>query len=149
MRIFYYAFVLIFLISCTGNQDIERLNQLLRNYDYNLSNYRVVCIIPTDGCSSCIDKSIGYFKDNNMKILLILSSHQQKSIERVISDHTVIKKDLIKDKNGLAGYYQLVNPTGPTIYLLKNSRLYKKLDSAEILARDDIPQMVSLFINEE
>lgn len=147
MKLTVFAFILVFILSCTKNNDIERLNQLLSNYKFSLSNYSVVCIIPADGCSSCINKTIGYFNDNNPDVLLILTSHHKKSIEKVISDHNIIKRDLIIDNKSLAGFYQLANPIGPTIYLLKNSRLYRKLDTSEILARDDIPQMIGKFIN--
>lgn len=49
-------------ISCKKDEDTLKIQAFVQSFSLNVENYKVICIVPVDGCASCIDPSLNYAK---------------------------------------------------------------------------------------
>ncbi|HOU30221.1 MAG TPA: hypothetical protein P5320_06650 [Bacteroidales bacterium] len=113
-----------------------------------MNTCKVIIIIPAEACSSCIKLSFEYIKGINSDYLLVLSSFYGKSINYLIENYCLDKTKLLIDKKNMASALWLIEPTGPTIYLVRNKRIYKKYEAEKILKNPEIFIEINTFLTD-
>ncbi|HOM41839.1 MAG TPA: hypothetical protein PK064_13100 [Bacteroidales bacterium] len=140
--------IIVFLLSCKNYRESNKLISFLSEYNVTLNTCKVIIIIPAEACSSCIKLSFEYIKGINSDYLLVLSSCYGKSINYLIENYCLDKTKLLIDKKNMASALWLIEPTGPTIYLVRNKRIYKKYEAEKILKNPEIFIEINTFLTD-
>jgi hypothetical protein len=119
---------LTFALSCCNVKETKKLDLYLKPYGINIIDYKVICIVPADGCGSCIDPSINYSRSANKNFLLVMSSIYKKSMDSIIELKQINVSNIVLDSENLAAENGLVSFVSPCFYFLKNGRIIKKVD---------------------
>jgi hypothetical protein len=139
------SFLLILISGCGANKETTNLENYLKSFNLNINDYKVICIVPVDGCGSCIDPSLKYAKDTRKDYLLIMSSMFKKSIEYTIERLQINSKNYISDNNNLAQEAGLVTAFAPCYYFLRYGEVVKKFDLSKTNNKTGILDEVEQF----
>jgi hypothetical protein len=139
--------VMVIGISCQKNEETIKLDSFLKAFNLHISDFKVVCIVPIDGCGSCIDPSLNYSKNASKGFLLVLSSLYRKSFENTIERHQLDINKFIPDNKNLASEKGLVSPTAPCYYFINKGEVIRKTDLSYFLDKESIVQDVKEFLS--
>ena len=142
-------FISFLFLGCAKNNESERLSNYLQGFNDQIQNYKVVCILPADGCSSCIKPTIDYSKIANGDFLLILTSYYKKSIKDIIEDNGLDSTKIKMDSKNLASIKQLVWVTAPCYYFIRNGKVIKVVDLSKVDDKFAIIKEADNFLNTE
>lgn len=143
---FLFAIILTFTFSCGKVNETKKLDSYLHSFGVDLKNYKVVCVVPVDGCSSCITPTLDYSKNAGNDFLLVLSSIYQKSIDYVLEAKNIEKSKIVFDSQNLAASRGLVQIVAPCFYFLKNGHVIKIVDSSTILDKTSVLKEVEQYL---
>ena len=138
-----------FLIGCTDDSETKRLSGYLDRLGKEISEYKVVCIVPADGCGSCIASSLEYSKTAGEDFLLILTSIFEKSIKQIIDTYKIDPEGVIFDHDNLAVSYQLVIPTAPCYYFIEKGKVVRVVDLSKTYDKSGILKEVDEFLGKD
>ncbi len=141
---------LLFILSfgCKTDKEYEKLNNYLKSFNLNIINYKVICIIPVDGCGSCIDPSLNYAKNHHKKFLLVMSSIYKKSVDFTIERVQIKHTNYISDFHNLASKMGLTSEIAPYFYFLKDGFIFKKVDWSTTPDKVNILKEVEKYLAE-
>lgn len=122
------SFLLILISGCGANKETTNLENYLKSFNLNINDYKVICIVPVDGCGSCIDPSLNYAKNHHKKFLLVMSSIYKKSVDFTIERVQIKHTNYISDFHNLASKMGLTSEIAPYFYFLKDGFIFKKVD---------------------
>lgn len=138
----------VMFIGCTDKETIK-LDNYLKSYNYNINDYKVICIVPVEGCGYCIDSSLKYAQGARNDFLLIMSARFKKSLD-ITSErlNLAYKKNMIDSINSAydAG---LVSEFSPCYYFLRYGEVVKKVDLSKFSNKNEIFDEVEQFFIEE
>jgi hypothetical protein len=144
--------IVLLLIACACEQKTDESNVLteyLSMYDRNADEYKVVCIVPADGCMSCIDPSLQYAKTGHKKHLLVLTSMFKKSLTYTSERLQIGHLDHIQDAKNKAIGMGLVSAISPCYYFLENGKIIKKVDLDKSIDKSIILAEVDRYLMED
>lgn len=145
--IFPAAAVVLLLCGCVKSRETDRLDSYLQTFGYNIEDYRIVCFVPVDGCSSCIAPTLNFSQKTRSDFLLVLSSIYTKSVNHVLEIGEFEDVKLICDTRNDAEISGFVQTIAPSYYYLKNGRIIKKVDSSKTLDKASVLADVENFLN--
>jgi len=88
MRFCYFLVIIIFRITgCSVNKETRIISEYLEGYGKEISSYKIICFVPADGCSSCIEPSLNYSLTAGEDYLLVLTSLYSKSIHNTVETY--------------------------------------------------------------
>lgn len=131
-RIKAYLIIPILCMGCYSNNNTKELGSYLRIFNKDLNNYKLVCIVPADGCSSCILPTLNFFEQERKSCLLVLSSNFSKSINFILEHVNVRADELLLDYKNIARDMDIVFITAPSIYFVNHGKVINKIDLSEI-----------------
>ena len=143
-------FVSIFILfSCSYSRDTvsKKLSSFLQTFSIDIKSYKVICFVPSDGCSSCIDPSIEYSKKADKRFLLVLSSLYTKSNNYIAKSRQIELSHIVLDNQNIACKNQLVSPTSPCFYFLNNGRIVKMVDLLQTYDKTSVLKEVDQFLS--
>lgn len=146
-NIILFAIILTFTFSCGKVNETKKLNSYLQSFGLDLKNYKVICFVPADGCSSCIEPSLDYSKKAGKDFLLVLSSIYEKSINYIIEAKKIEKSKIVYDSKNLAASSGLVQIVSPCFYFLKNGHVVKIVDLSNTLDKTSVLKEVDKFMS--
>ncbi len=146
-RHLFWILLFSFLIGCSGDSDTKRLSGYLERFGKNIDNYKIVCIVPADGCGSCIAPSLEYSRTAGEDFLLILTSVFEKSIKQIIDTYRIDPGGVILDHDNLAVSYQLVIPTAPSYYFIEKGKVVRVADLSKTYDKTGILTEVDKFMS--
>jgi hypothetical protein len=147
MRKFLFLSLIVASITgCTVNRETKILSAYLDSFGKNINTYKVVCIVPADGCGSCIAPSLEYSKTASGDFLLILTSVFEKSIKQIIDTYRIDPEGGILDHDNLAVSYQLVIPTAPCYYFIEKGKVVRVADLSKTYDKTGILTEVDKFL---
>jgi hypothetical protein len=139
--------VCLFGFSCQKNEETLKLDNFLKTFNLHISDFKVVCIVPMDGCGSCIDPTLKYSKNAEKGFLLVISSLYRKSIENSIERHQLKSINFISDNKNLASEKALVSPTAPCYYFINKGVVIRKIDLSYLRDKESVIQDVKKFLS--
>jgi hypothetical protein len=143
-----YIYILfLFILSCNKDRETDKLESLLHTCKFEIDKYKVICIVPADGCSSCINPSLEYSKIAKKSFLLVLSSLYKKSIYDIIENLHIDTSKVLLDTHNFAGSTWLVYPTAPSYYFLKKGKVVKKIELSIIDDKTSVLKEADLFMS--
>ncbi len=127
-------------ISCveTGTTT-KRLKSYLSSWGYDIRDFRIICLIPADGCVSCINPFLDYSKDSSEGFLLALTSIFEKSIEYTIEVKGLDETKILCDMTNNGIIHGLGDVIYPTIYFIENGHVFKVVNTSTL------PDKAALF----
>jgi hypothetical protein len=135
-------------ISCKKDEDTLKIQAFVQSFSLNVENYKVICIVPVDGCASCIDPSLNYAKKNSKGFLLVMSSIYKKSIDYTIDRIQLNHENFISDYHNLALKSGLSTEIAPCFYFLRKGVLIKKVDLFPLTDKTSILKDVDKYLAE-
>lgn len=145
-RILFFSLLILSVFSCTNKSETKRLSSFLQVYSEDIKNYKVICFIPADGCTSCIYPSIDYSKKTDKDFLLVLSSIFKKSIKYIKEVKQIEESKSVSDSLNLATSSGLVSLESPCFYFLKNGNIVKIVDLSTTLDKTSVLKEVDKFL---
>jgi len=127
-NIVFEILLLTFTIGCDNGNLTIILQDYFKLYNKDLHNYKIICIVPAEGCSSCIDPSIDYSKNAKKDFILVISSAYKKTLDELIKSKNLDSANLILDSDNLAVSRGLVSFSSPCFYFLKKGKVIKIID---------------------
>lgn len=115
--------LVIFMTRCSGDEFTPRIKCYLKEFGKSIADYRIICISPAEGCSTCIDPSLEYSRTAGDDFLLVLTSVYEKSIRFTIKTKMLDSTRIVIDHDNLAVSYQLVIPTAPCYYFIEKGKV--------------------------
>lgn len=147
MKLFTVYFLLIlFTFNCKNDIKTKDLDYFLHSYGADIKDYRVVCIVPADGCSSCIDPSLDYSLKYKNGFLLVLSSIYKKSINEILNSKKLDTAKVMLDPKNLSVSMGLVSIVSPCYYFLRDGKIVKIADMIYSTDKVGVLKEVDLFL---
>lgn len=146
-KILYFSILILSIFSCTNKNETKSLSTFLQIYSEDIKNYKVICFIPSDGCTSCIYPSVDYSKKAGKDFLLVLSSRFKKSINYIKEFKQIEESKSISDSLNLAERSGFVSQVSPSFYFLKNGHIVKIVDLSNTLDKTSILKEVEKFLS--
>lgn len=147
-KIVLFSAIAICLNCCCKTDIAQCLKSYLNSFGYDLIKLKVVCIVPADGCVSCINPFLDYSKNSNNGYLLVLSSIYEKSIDYIIEVKEFDKTRILCDSEDLAVSKGLVNVISPMVYFIKDGHLLKVVDTSTVPDRTSLVNEMNTFLVE-
>jgi hypothetical protein len=138
----------ILFIGC-GDKNTIRINNFLKAHNHNIDNYKVICIVPVEGCAYCIDPSLKYAMNVRNDFLLILSARYAKSFDITTERLKFHYEKSIFDSINLAYDSRLVSEFSPCYYFLRYGKVVKKVDLSKYSNKEEIIGEVGQFFIQE
>lgn len=140
--------ILILVVNnCTMDPETEKLGSFLTSFAIDIKSFKVICFVPADGCSSCINPSIEYSKKASKDFLMVLSSLYKKSINYIIEQKKIEEAKIISDSQNLASSIGLVSFVSPCFYFLKNGHVVKKVDLSTTFDKTSVFKDVDKYLS--
>lgn len=130
-KIIFLLFSILF-ISCSSRNVTKGLKEYLSIFEKDIDKFKIVCIIPVDGCKSCILPSLNYFVEEKDECLLVLASYYTKSLNQILEQRNLNISNILVDYKNISGSMKLVFDTAPSIYFLRNGNVIRKVDLSKI-----------------
>jgi hypothetical protein len=142
--------LLLFFLSfgCKTDKETIKLDNFLKSFNLNIKDYKVICIVPIDGCGSCIDPSLKYAKTDHENFLLVMSSIYKKSIDYTIEKLDIKNANFISDFHNLAPKSGLTTEIAPYFYFLKDGKVVREVDLSKIPDKKSILKEVEKYLSE-
>jgi len=125
-------FLATIICSCNkknGEADemVEALEMFTKETDIDISDYNSILFIPLEGCGSCIEKGVGFFREycDDDRILYVMCTHKPFAYEYLKNND---KPNVIVDKRGIAIKNKILS-TAPVVYKKDNDK-FKCLGTA-------------------
>lgn len=135
-------------LNCSLNRESVALSNYLMELNVKKEDYRIICIVPVDGCYTCLEPAIKYLQKSHPAYLLILTSNFEKSINRLIDSKKLPLNKIIIDSNNLAIKNQLIFMTSPSFFFLNHGKLRKKVDLSETIDTAKVFKEINTFLQE-
>ncbi len=142
-----YLLITFFTFSCSNFSKTKDLKSYLQHFDTDLIDYKIICIVPADGCGSCIDRTLKFSKKTKNDLLLIITSIYNKSIESTLKLYQIEKSAIISDNQNLAISNGLVQLISPCIYLIKSGKVIQVIDLSNDKDQDRIFEKVEKHLS--
>lgn len=137
-RIKAYLIIAIIGFSCYSNHNTQELSSYLKMFNKDINNYKLICIVPADGCASCIRPTLNFFEQHREECLLVLSSNFSKSINFILDKVDVDTKNVLMDHKNVARDMNIVFMTSPCIYFVNKGKVIRKIDFTEISDQESV-----------
>jgi hypothetical protein len=148
-RICLYIAISIILSACKQDEnETKKLQNYLNSFSEQITDYKVICFVPVDGCESCIDPSLNYSNAADKGLLLVLSSIYKKTISKTIERIGIKRKSLICDAKDKAYADGFVSEIAPCYYFLKDGCVIKKVDLSTIADKKSILVEVHKYLKQ-
>jgi hypothetical protein len=134
------------LTACSVNPETKVISEYLEGYGKDISNYRVICFVPADGCNSCIEPSLKYSETAGENFLLVLTSLYSKSIHNTVEAYHLDIDRILVDAKNKAVSLQLLLPTAPCFYFIEDGRVAKKADLSKTYDKTGILSEADRFL---
>lgn len=134
--------------SCNTDDETNKLDTFLKSFKVDIKNYKVICVVPADGCGSCINPSLVYAKQANKMFLLVLSSMYKKSISHTINKAQLKHTGFISDFHNKAIKSGLATEMAPCFYFVKDGKVVRKFDSSTTFDKKRILEEVDKYLTE-
>ncbi len=142
-----FLLLCLFTISCNNNEGKDNLRDFTNNYHINSKKYKVICFLPADGCSHCIDPTLDYMQVSGEKFLLVLSYYEKKeSVDEVLKTRHINRSKVLIDTDHIAIKNLLMTPIAPCFYFLKRGRVVKKIDLTNTSDKSSVLKEVEEYI---
>jgi len=146
MKILFFLLCLL-TVSCKQDKMMVSLNDFTKNYQISSKNYKVICFLPADGCSSCIDPTLNYVQNANEEFLMVLSYYENKeSMNGILASKNINRSTVLIDTDHLAIKNFLVTPIAPCFYFLRKGRVIKKVDLTDTYDKTSVLKEVEEYI---
>jgi len=142
----FLVLTLFWISGCSVNEETKVISGYLEGYGKNITNYRIVCFVPADGCSSCIEPSLKYSVTAGKDFLLVLTSLYNKSIHSIIEAYHFDMERIVIDEKNQAVSLQLLLPTAPSFYFIEDGVVVKKADLSKTYDKTGILTEVNKFL---
>lgn len=147
MRRCIFLFITLSLIlGCSVNEETKKISGYLKDYGKNIGDYKVICFVPADGCSSCIEPSLKYSVTAGEDYLLVLTSLYSKSIHNTVEAYHLDTDRLLVDEKNKAVSLKLLLPTAPCFYFIEDGIVQKRADLSKTYDKTGILSEVSRFL---
>jgi len=137
---------LFWILGCSVNEETKIISGYLEGYGKDISNYRLICFVPADGCSSCIEPSLEYSETAGADFLLVLTSLYSKSIHNTVEAYHLDMDRILVDAGNKAVSLQLLLPTAPCFYFIEDGRVVKKADLSKTYDKTGILTEADRFL---
>lgn len=142
----FLSICIILLTACSVNPETKIISEYLEGYGKDISNYRLICFVPADGCSSCIEPSPEYSETAGEEFLLVLTSLYSKSIHNTAEAYHLNMDRILVDAGNKAVSLQLLLPTAPCFYFIEDGRVVKKADLSKTYDKTGILTEADRFL---
>jgi len=147
MRRCIFLIITLFWISgCSVNEETKIITGYLEGFGKDIGDYRIICFIPADGCSSCIEPSLNYSLTAGEDYLLVLTSLFSKSIRNTVETYHLDTGRMLVDEKNKAVSLQLLLPTAPCFYFIEDGIVQKRADLSKTYDKTGILSEVSRFL---
>jgi len=124
------------MLGCNQpNTKEDKENDLLSSFNIN-SDTKAVLIVPLDGCSGCVKKSLEFIKENQEKpfVQFILSASNRKDIAIHLKSSSIVSTSgIVKDPTNKATSVGLTKGYPTICYLNSNPIVIKQLSASNLL----------------
>ena len=138
---------MIFIPNCGNRDKTKDLEFYIHSFGVDLNDFYIVCIVPIDGCESCISKALLFSKDEKNRVLLIVTSLYSKSINSILRQYQINNSTIITDNRNLAISMGLVQTLAPSLYLLKDGKVIKVLDLSNVIDQESAIKEAKMHLN--
>lgn len=119
MKRFIVLFLLnIFIIGCkkeTNSLNEDAIDKFVMDMDVDISDYNSILFIPLEGCGSCIEKGVEFYKNycDDSGILYVICTHKPFAYDYL---KNIDRPNVIVDQEGLAIKNKILT-TAPVVYI--------------------------------
>lgn len=142
-----FIFITFLNIGCQKDEESKKLADYLKTYNKEIKKYKVICVVPVDGCTPCINPILAYAKNANNDFLLVMTSMFKKTVKNKIEAIGFEHSNYISDADNHAVELGLVTPVSPCYYFMEDGKIVKKYDLRKTSNPDGIIDEIDEFLS--